>query len=259
VRARDGAELAYRELGAGRPLVLLHGFTCSAQMHWIRPGHAERLADLGYRVVMPELRGHGDSAAPHDAAAYPKDVFVDDLLTLIDQLELHDYDLGGYSLGGRSALRATIRGATPGRLVVAGMSMEGMVDANGVRNDLYRRVFAGFGTFSTAEREGRVEAFLRRTGGDPESLAHGLEASVDSTESEIRSAATPTLVVVGAEDSFHRETGGLLAQTLPNGRFQIVPGSHDSAVKAELGAAIADFLGPADCGFSPRKQSSVRC
>jgi pimeloyl-ACP methyl ester carboxylesterase len=246
VRARDGAELAYSELGSGRPLVLLHGFACSAQMHWTRPGHAERLADLGYRVVMPELRGHGDSAAPHDAAGYPKDVFVDDLLALIEQIELTDYDLGGYSLGGRSSLRATIRGATPGRLVVAGMSMEGMVDANGPRNDLYRRVFAGFGTFSTDEREGRVEAFLRRTGGDPESLAHGLEASTDSTEEEIRSVAVPTLVAVGADDSFHCETGELLAQTLRNGRFQLVPGSHDAAVRAELGAAIADFLGPAD-------------
>ena len=246
VRARDGAELAYLELGAGRPLVLLHGFTCSPRMHWIRPGHAERLADLGYRVVMPELRGHGDSDAPHDAAGYPKDVFVADLLALLEQLELTDYDLGGYSLGGRSSLRATIRGATPGRLVVAGMSMEGMVDANGPRNDLYRRVFAGFGTFSAGQREGRVEAFVRRTGGDPESFALGLEASVDCTEAEIRAVATPTLVAVGAEDTFHRETGELLAQTLQNGRFQIVPGSHDSAARVELGAAIADFLGPAN-------------
>jgi len=246
-RGRDGAELAYQELGSGRPLLLLHGFTCSVRMHWIDPGHAERLADLGYRVVMPELRGHGESAAPRDAAGYPKDVFADDLLALIEQLELTAYDLGGYSLGGRTALRATIRGAAPGRLVVAGMGMQGMVDANGQRNDLYRRTFSGFGTFSTDEREGRVEAFLRTTGADPESLAHGLEASVDTREEELRSVAVPTLVAVGAEDTFHRQTAELLAQTLQDGRFQVIAGAHDSAATgADLGAAIAAFLGPAD-------------
>lgn len=245
VRAADGVELAYREIGEGRPVVLLHGFTCSAAMHWIEPGHAARLADLGYRVVLPELRGHGDSDIPRDPASYPKDVFVDDLLALIAQLELRDYDLGGYSLGGRSALRATIRGATPGRLVVAGMSWQGMVEANGSRNDLYRRVFADFGDLSPDTREGRVEAFIRDTGGDPRAFAPGLEASVDTTEAELRAVTVPTLVVVGAEDSFHRSSADRLAETLRDGRCQVVPGAHDSAVKAELGIAIADFLGPA--------------
>lgn len=246
-RGRDGAELAYRELGSGRPLVLLHGFTCSVEMHWLETGHAQRFADLGYRVVMPELRGHGESAAPRDADGYPKDVFIDDLLALIEDLELADYDLGGYSLGGRSALRAAIRGAAPGRLVVAGMGMEGMVDANGQRNDLYRRTFAGWGTFSTDEREGRVEAFLLSTGADPESLAHGLEASVDSSEEEISAVAVPTLVAVGADDSFHRQTAELLAQTLRDGRFQVVAGAHDTAaLGTDLGDAIEAFLGPAE-------------
>jgi pimeloyl-ACP methyl ester carboxylesterase len=256
-RGRDGTELAYRELGEGRPLVLLHGFTCSAEMHWIDPGHAVLLAGLGYRVIMPELRGHGDSAAPHEPAAYPRDVFVDDVFALLEELELSEYDLGGYSLGARSVLRATVRGATPGRLIVAGMGMEGLVDASGPRNDLYRRVFAGFGTFTTEHREGRVEAFLRRTGADPVSLALGLEASADTTEEEIRSVAVPTLVAVGAEDSFHRETGVRLACTLQNGRYVVVPGSHDAAVKAELGAAIADFLGSAKAVVR-QKQSLVR-
>jgi pimeloyl-ACP methyl ester carboxylesterase len=243
VRAGDGVELAYRELGEGRPLVLLHGFTCSAAMHWIEPGHAERLAGLGYRVVMPELRGHGDSGIPRDVASYPKDVFVDDLLAVIEQLELGDYDLGGYSLGARTALRATIRGAGPGRLVVTGMSMDGMVDANGFRNDLYRRVLSGFGSFPEDSLEGRMEAFLRSTGAVPEALAHGLEASLDTTVAELEAVAVPTLVAVGAEDSFHRASAERLADTVEDGRFTAVPGSHVSAaLRPELGAAIAGFL-----------------
>src|SRR5882762_10635351 len=74
----DGAELAYREMGEGRPLVLIHGFFSTATVNWVRYGHAAKIAALGYRVVMPDLRGHGDSAKPHEPAAYPPDVLADD-------------------------------------------------------------------------------------------------------------------------------------------------------------------------------------
>jgi len=70
--ARDGARLAYRELGDGRPVVLVHGFFSTAMVNWVRYGHAESLAARGFRVIMPDLRGHGDSAKPHDPAAYPR-------------------------------------------------------------------------------------------------------------------------------------------------------------------------------------------
>ena len=61
------------------------------------------LAGQGYRVILPDLRGHGDSARPHDPAAYPPDALADDGLALIEQLGLTDYDLGGYSLGAAAA------------------------------------------------------------------------------------------------------------------------------------------------------------
>src|ERR1700761_6839351 len=92
-RGRDGARLAYRELGDGRPLLLIHGYLGTARRHWINPGHAARLAALGYRVIMPDVRGHGDSDRPHDPAAYPPDIAVDDALAIVEQLGLEDYDL----------------------------------------------------------------------------------------------------------------------------------------------------------------------
>jgi len=69
--------LAYREVGEGRPLVLLHGLLGDGTL-WLRRGHAETIAARGYRVIMPDFRGHGSSAKPHDAAAYPSDVLTDD-------------------------------------------------------------------------------------------------------------------------------------------------------------------------------------
>jgi pimeloyl-ACP methyl ester carboxylesterase len=126
-QARDAAELAYRELGEGRPLLLIHGYFSTALVNWVRYGHAAMIAAQGHRVIMPDLRGHGDSAKPHAAAAYPPDVLTDDGFALLDHLGLTEYDLGGYSLGGRTVLRMLVRGATPGRAIVAGMGLEGIV------------------------------------------------------------------------------------------------------------------------------------
>ena len=116
--ARDGVRLAYRELGEGRPLVLIHGYFSNAFVNWIRYGHAALLAAAGHRVIMPDLRGHGDSDRPHDPAAYPKDALAGDGFDLLAHLGLApdggDYDLAGYSLGGRTTLRMLAAGR-PGR------------------------------------------------------------------------------------------------------------------------------------------------
>jgi pimeloyl-ACP methyl ester carboxylesterase len=53
-KASDGIELAYHELGAGRPVVLLHGLFSDAVMNWIKFGHAARIARDGFRVIMPD-------------------------------------------------------------------------------------------------------------------------------------------------------------------------------------------------------------
>ena len=58
-KASDGIELAFHELGAGPPVVLLHGLFSSADMNWIKFGHAAKIAAAGFRVIMPDLRAHG--------------------------------------------------------------------------------------------------------------------------------------------------------------------------------------------------------
>ena len=107
--ASDGARLAWHELGEGRAVLLLHGLFSSADMNWIRFGHAAEIASRGFRVIMPDLRAHGQSAAPHDGASYPPDVLARDGLELIDHLGLADFDLGGYSLGARTSARMAIK------------------------------------------------------------------------------------------------------------------------------------------------------
>jgi hypothetical protein len=67
---------AHGRAGRWPPLVLVHGLFSTAQINWVKYGHAARLADAGFRLFMPDLRAHGQSSAPHDPASYPEDVLV---------------------------------------------------------------------------------------------------------------------------------------------------------------------------------------
>jgi pimeloyl-ACP methyl ester carboxylesterase len=73
----DGVELAYREVGSGRPLILLHGFMGTGS-NWLNQGPAETLVEQGFCLFLPDFRGHGKSMKSHDPLAYPPDVLADD-------------------------------------------------------------------------------------------------------------------------------------------------------------------------------------
>jgi len=240
-RGRDGCELAYRETGRGWPLVLIHGYFSNAYVNWVRYGHAAKIAAAGFHVIMPDLRGHGDSAKPHDPAAYPPDVLADDGFALIGQLGLSGYALGGYSLGGRTVIRMLARGAAPSRAVVAGMGLDGIIDANG-RDAHFRRILENLGTFQRGSPEWRAEQFLKTTGADPEAMLLILGTNIDTPREALARIGTPVLVLAGAEDD-DNGSAAELATALPSGRPATVPGNHMSAVtRPELGAAIAGFL-----------------
>lgn len=237
----DGVELAWTEMGEGRPVVLIHGYFSTAEVNWIKYGHAAKLAARGFRVIMPDLRGHGLSARPHDPAAYPPDVLMRDGFALVEHLGLTEYDLGGYSLGGRTVLRMLVNGARPRRAVLCGMGLQGLTHTQG-RGAYFRRVLTNLGSFERGSAEWLTEAFLKTTKGDPEALLLILQTFVDTSEAEIAAIDLPTAVITGAED-FDNGSAQQVADLLPHGRFIEIPGNHMSAVtRPELGDAIASFL-----------------
>jgi pimeloyl-ACP methyl ester carboxylesterase len=238
---RDGAGLAYREVGEGRPLVLLHGLMGDASL-WLRHGQAEAIAARGFRVILPDFRGHGSSAKPHDAPAYPPDVLTDDGLALLAHLGLDDYDLGGYSLGARIVVRMLVRGATPGRAVVGGQGLREVLGVGGGAGAWLRRVIAGSGTFEPGSPDGRAERWFRSTGEDPVALLRVLDSVVATPVEPVGRIQVPTLVVAGADDERAASADELVA-ALPHGTRAVVPGDHGTAAAApELAAAIVDFL-----------------
>lgn len=240
-RGRDGVRLAYRDLGEGRPLILIHGYLANS-MAMVDNGLAGRLAGRGHRVILPDLRGHGDSGRPHQAAAYPRDVLADDGLALIEQLGVTRYDLAGYSLGGRTVIRMLARGASPVHAIAGGQGLEAITRTVG-RGERYRHVLTNFGTFRPGSPEQAIEDWVRASGGDPIALVNVLDSFVDTALEELARITVPTLVLTGAEDG-HNRSAEALARALPNGRYIMVPGDHGGAVSTpQFETAVTDFLG----------------
>lgn len=239
--APDGVEIAVRETGEGRPLLLIHGYFSEADTNWIRYGHAAMLDGAGFRVIMPDLRAHGHSGKPHDPGHYPRDILADDQFALIEHLGLSDFDLGGYSLGGRTVARMLARGCRPRRAIISGMGLKGLTDT-GARAGHFRHVLTHLGEHPRGSPAFMAEAFLKTTGGDPVALLRILDTFVDTPVETLGSFDLSIAVICGAEDD-DNGSAAELAATLPQGKLITVPGNHMSAVtKPELGQAMVEFL-----------------
>lgn len=100
-KTRDGNRIRYKELGTGRPVILIHGWPLSADS-WDPVMIA--LKDAGMRAIAYDRRGFGRS--DHAASGYDYDTFADDLAALIDELGLEsDIGLAGFSMGGGEVAR----------------------------------------------------------------------------------------------------------------------------------------------------------
>jgi len=101
-----GQTIHYHDVGEGPPVVLLHGLSVPAEMSWFASGIAQRLAG-SYRVITPDLRGHGKSASPHTPEAYGMEL-VHDVPRLLDHLGIEKAYIAGYSLGGLITLKTMV-------------------------------------------------------------------------------------------------------------------------------------------------------
>jgi pimeloyl-ACP methyl ester carboxylesterase len=239
--ASDGVELAYRELGEGRPVVLLHGLFSDANVNWIKFGAADRIASRGFRVIMPDLRAHGLSSKPHGAEHYPRGILARDVRELVALLGLTDFDLGGFSLGARTTVEAVGEGMKPRKAVLGGAGLEGL------RNWKRRKTFfvEAIDLFDTVQRGDPhwiSIQFMKSQKIDRVAAALLLESFEDAFMNWLQAFTMPTLVVCGSEDD-DNGSAEELANVLPNALFEEVPGSHMTSVtKPEFGEAIASFL-----------------
>lgn len=237
----DGTRLALHRMGRGRPLVMLHGLFSNADMNWVRWGHAQLLAEAGFECLMPDLRAHGESDAPHDPAAYPDDVLARDLAALVSHLGLTDFDLCGFSLGARTSVRGVIAGLRPRRLVLGGMGLEGLAGWTGRGAffidaiDRFEGVRAGDPAFPAVQ-------FMKTMQVDRVATRMLLQTFADTPPEALAAITMPALIVNGDQDRDNGDPAALTA-ALPNAVQAIIPGTHMSCVtKLDLGLAIRDFV-----------------
>jgi non-heme chloroperoxidase len=150
-------ELYYEDHGAGKPVVLIHGWPLSGRS-WEKQVPA--LLEAGYRVITYDRRGFGDSSKP--TFGYDYNTFAEDLHTLMTKLDLRDVALVGFSMGGgevacylghhgsQRVSRAVLMAAVPPYLLKTPDNPEG-VDNN---------VFEGIKKAIAADRPAFLSKFL---------------------------------------------------------------------------------------------------
>jgi non-heme chloroperoxidase len=100
IKTKDGAEIFYKDWGAGQPVVFSHGWPLSADC-W--DDQLFFVASNGYRAIAHDRRGHGRSSQTW--SGNDMDTYSDDLAALFDALDLKDTIMVGHSTGGGEVTR----------------------------------------------------------------------------------------------------------------------------------------------------------
>jgi pimeloyl-ACP methyl ester carboxylesterase len=244
--ASDGTELAWREVGEGRPVILLHGLFSDSLVNWVKFGTAERIARAGFRVIAPDLRAHGLSGKPHEPERYPQLVLVRDLKDLIAHLGLTDFDLGGFSLGARTTIEAVLGGLRPRRAILAGTGLDVLTNWER-RSHFFIEAIDLFNQVKRGDPHWLAIQFMKTMKIDRAAarLLLGTMRDREDRRALADAFAMPTLVVCGDQDD---DNGSAveLANALPDAEFVEIPGTHMSSVtQPALGEAIAAFISAA--------------
>jgi pimeloyl-ACP methyl ester carboxylesterase len=137
------------------PVILLHGFPESHRT-WAKL--APLLADR-FRLIMPDLRGFGQSDRPQDVAAYPTDTLVADLFALADARGVDRFALVGHDWGGAVAWAAALRGNPRiERLAIVNSPHPAIFQRSVIEDDAQRAASQYIRAFRDPRMEERIEA-----------------------------------------------------------------------------------------------------
>lgn len=244
----DGVRIQYRVLGAGDALVLIHGFTASAATNFESPGWFDALAPH-YRLIVPDLRGHGLSEKPHHQADYSLDLMARDVLACMDAEGItRPARIFGYSMGAMVALELLLN--HPERISAAVIGGMGDAFPNGIGTSTTCRD-QELAPIPPAQRRGLVGdlKFLKRYFRHFDPLAlHAVNRAVFRGRtpvdvSRLDEIRAPVLCCVGTRDRFW-ESATHLARRIPGARLVTLSGrGHISAISdPRFKHAVLDFL-----------------
>ena len=214
-----GTQIHYRELGEpwGPSVLLIHGLYKDSEHHWVTTGIAQRLAET-HRVVLFDLRGHGQSDRPEDVEAYGIELGRD-AIALLDHLGIDRAHLVGFSLGGRVVLH--LMAEEPDRVVTG--------------------TLVGMGWDRPAEEAAHQLRSDRGAASDAlvASLPH-----LDVYEAELAEIEVPFSVWVGESDPILTDHVADLRDVRPDVPIHVIPGVGHSQILRDgrFQEAIVDHL-----------------
>ncbi len=235
-RSMNDPGLYMREVGAGPPLLLLHGLMVTGDM--FQPVVAALATQ--HRLIIPDLRGHGRST--HLPGPYSPRHLAADLARLLDQLGVERADVLGYSHGGAVAqqfaldhpqrLRRLVLGCTYAcnmltrRECVEGLLLPWLIRLLGPRFLVASMLHSGAGGGPRLSSDGeRWLVEMTSSNRKAQMVAAAGEMTVFDSRQRLKELAAPTLVIAGSADtavpSAHAR---MLASGIPHAELRVIEG-----------------------------------
>jgi non-heme chloroperoxidase len=269
VTTADGAEIFYKDWGAGRPVVLSHGWPLSSDS-W----EAQQLflASNGYRAIAHDRRGHGRSTQTWNGNEM--DTYADDLAAVLDALDVRAATLVGFSTGGGEVARYVGRHGTgrvaqvvlvsavppfmlrtpdnPGGLpidVFDGIRAGSLADRSQLYKDLADGPFFGNNRPGADVSQGIRDAFWRQGLQSGHRNAYECIAAFSATDfrADLDAIDVPALVIHGDDDQVvpFAVGGQASAARIKGATLKVYPGAPHGITdthKDQLGQDLLDFL-----------------
>lgn len=232
----DQTQIAYSDEGEGEAILLLHGFISNSTM-WEKSILKKELLELGYRVIVPDLRGNGKSDQPENPEAYQNNAEVKDLKLLIDHLRLEGLNVVGYSRGSIVLAKLLVKEKRIKKAVLGGMGVD-FTNPEWDRRILFMNAFDGK---TNQETQGAVD-YATSIGANHRILHLLQKYQPVASFAELREISAAVLVIAGDQDLDNGNPSDLKNE-IPNSQLNIVPGDHNGTYKTQsFSTKIIQFL-----------------
>ncbi|WP_240042752.1 alpha/beta fold hydrolase [Maribacter aurantiacus] len=222
----DGTHISYIDEGSGETVLLIHGFLNSGKS-WENTKLKKDLLEKGYRIIIPDLRGCGQSDKPQEEPFYQHNAEVQDLKLLMDHLKIRHYAAIGYSRGSIVLAELLTEDARIGKAVLGGMGID-FTNPNWDRRVAFANAFNGEVSEMT---QGAVD-YAKSINADFRSLHLQQKYQPSTSKDELGKIRAEILVIAGGTD-FDNGNPEALSKVFKSSKLAIVPGNHNGTLKTQ--------------------------
>jgi pimeloyl-ACP methyl ester carboxylesterase len=236
--AADEIKTAYTDTGNGKVIILLHGFI-NTGANWRKTALYKDLCQQGYRVIVPDLRGNGNSDKPHEDKYYENDAEIADVMGIVRSLKIKKYNVVGYSRGAIVAAKLITKDKRAFKAVLGGMGQH-FTNPNWERRIMFAAAFSGKSQLYP-EAQGAVK-YAKSINADTVALGLLQKYQPVTSPASLLKYKHPVLIIAGDEDMDNGDPA-VLKTYFKTAVLKIVKGNHNSTYNtAEFANGVIEFL-----------------